>query len=67
MSHEYTVTTPHGDVNLTTSKHHSTFASAEDFLKAHQTIISNALNGASVAVNALGLYLQHGRGGNRIK
>ena len=67
MAHEYTVTTPHGDVHLTTQKHHLTFASVEEFLKAHQTTISNALDGAHVAVNVLGLYLQHGRRGNRIK
>lgn len=67
MSHEYTVTTPHGDVNLTTHKHHSNFDSIEDFLRAHQTFISNALNGVQVAVNGLGLYLQHGRRGPRIK
>jgi hypothetical protein len=67
MQHEYTVTTPLGDVPLTTNKHHSHFDSIEDFLKAHQTVISNFLGGAHLAVNALGLYLQHGRRGARIK
>ena len=67
MPHDYTVTTPHGDVPLTTDKHHSSFDSIEDFLRAHQAIISNAVEGAHLAISSLGLYLQHGRRGPRIK
>jgi len=67
MLHEYTVTTPHGDVPLKTNRHHSEFGSVEDFLRAHQATISQALNGARLAVDSLGLYLQHGRRGPRLK
>ena len=67
MQHDYTVTTPHGDVHLKTDKHHSKFDSIEDFLRAHEAFISSALNGARLAVSGLGLYLQHGRRGPRLK
>jgi len=67
MPHDYTVTTPHGDVPLKTHKHHSEFNSIEDFLRAHETAISQMLGGAQLAVSSLGLYLQHGRRGPRLK
>jgi len=67
MSHKYTVTTPHGDVNLTTEHHHSAFSSIEEFLKAHQSAVAGTLGVASLAVQGLGLYLSHGRGGSRLK
>ena len=67
MAHEYTVTTPHGDVNLTTEHHHSKFRSIDDFLTHHQSAIGNAIGVTSLAVNVLGVYLSHGRRGAKIK
>jgi hypothetical protein len=65
--HEYTVTTPHGDVNLTTPNHHSAYASLEEFLKAHKSTIESACSVGGVAITAMGLHLSHGRGGKQLK
>ena len=67
MAYEYTVTTPHGDVNLTTEHHHGRFQSVEEFLRAHEKSISQAVNVGQLAVSALGLFLMHGRRGARLK
>jgi hypothetical protein len=67
MAHEYTVATPHGDVNLTTEHHHSKFRSIEDFLKHHHDAIADAIGVTSLAVSALGVFLSHGRRGAKIK
>ncbi len=64
---KYTVTTPHGDVNLTTPHDHLDFASIEAFLKEHQATISSAVGVTSVAIGTLGLYLSHGRGGPKLR
>jgi len=64
---EYTVTTPHGDVNLTTPHHHASFPSVDAFLKHHSSEIGNAIGVATLAAEVLGLYLSHGRGGKRLK
>lgn len=65
--YKYTVATPHGDVNLSTDDHHSGFRSIEDFLKHHHPAIATAVGVASLAINTLGLYLNHGRGGAKLK
>jgi len=67
QQHEYTVSTPHGDVNLTTPNHHSAYASIEEFLKAHHSTIAVACSVTSVGISAMGLYLSHGRGGKALK
>jgi len=67
QKHEYTVTTPHGDVNLSTDSHHSAFPDIEAFLKAHHSSVATALGLASLALNTLGLYLNHGRSGPRLR
>ena len=65
--YQYTVTTPHGDVNLSTSSHHSEFDSIEEFLRHHKQTISTAYNVTNLAISGLGLYLSHGRAGARLK
>ena len=65
--HKYTVATPHGDVNLTTANHHSTYKTIEAFLEAHKVAVATALGLTSVAVSTFSLYLTHGRGGPKIK
>lgn len=67
MPHQYTVTTPQGDVHLTTERHHSTFSSIEAFLKHHHDAIATALQVTTVAIGALGVYLSHGRSGPKLK
>jgi hypothetical protein len=67
QKHKYTVTTPHGDVNLSTDSHHSAFADIEAFLKAHQPTVASALGLSTLAVSALGLYLNHGRSGPKLR
>jgi hypothetical protein len=64
--HKYTVTTPHGDVNLTTSSHHSDHDTIEDFLTAHKGKVAAALGLGSLALQGLGLYLSHGRSGPKL-
>ena len=66
-SHKYTVVTPHGDVNLTTTKHHSLYTDLVAFLEAHKTEIATACNVSSLAVSGLTLYLSHGRAGAKLK
>lgn len=65
--HKYTVTTPHGDVNLTTKHHHTSYTNIESFLETHKAAVATALGVTSLAVSALGLYLTHGRGGPKLK
>jgi hypothetical protein len=65
--HKYTIVTPHGDVNLTTQEHHTTYETIELWLKAHQATVASALGLASLAVGSLGVYLTHGRGGPKIR
>jgi len=65
--YQYTVTSPHGDVNLTTPYHHSGFDSIEDFLKHHHETIASALGVATLALTGLSVYLSHGRGGQKLK
>jgi len=65
--YQYTVTTPHGDVHLTTPHHHSVFDSIEEFLKAHHDTIADAVGVATLVVTTLGVYLSHGRGGQKLK
>lgn len=65
--YHYTVTTPHGDVNLTTPYHHSMFKDVEEFLKHHQPTIATAISVSSLVVSGLGLYLSHGRAGAKLK
>jgi hypothetical protein len=67
QKHQYTVTTPHGDVDLSTPSHHTGFDSIEDFLRHHQPTIASACNVSSLAISGLGLYLSHGRGGSKLK
>ena len=64
--HKYTVTTPHGDVNLTTQSHHSMYDTIEEFLEAHKRSVATALGLPSIALTGLGVYLSHGRGGKKI-
>jgi len=65
--HKYTMVTNKGDVNLTTGKHHSKFTDLEEFIKAHQAVISNALSVVSTSVTVVAIYLTHGRGGAKLK
>ncbi len=66
MSHQYTIATRHGDVNLTTDRHHSTFDTVHEFYKHHHDVIADALNLASIVLTGMQLYLSHGRRGSRL-
>lgn len=67
MSYQYSVGTPHGDVDITTPHHHSAFASLEDFLNHHHNLIAEALSVATLSVSSMSLYLSHGRKGARLR
>ena len=67
QQHKYTVTTPHGDVNLSTPNHHSGYDSVEAFLKAHKATVETTVGVSGLAIHGLGLYLSHGRGGAKLK
>ncbi|MFE2111123.1 hypothetical protein ACFXAF_35395 [Kitasatospora sp. NPDC059463] len=67
MAYQYTVVTPHGDVHLDTDRHHSTFDTIEDFLEHHKQTVAAAVSIGTLAAHGLGLYLEHFRGGARLR
>jgi len=55
--HQYTVTTPQGDVSFQTNKHHSVFSSIEEFLRAHHETIATILGVSRIALQGVSLYI----------